>query len=331
MANNRYFFILIAVLITSLLFSSCKKDEDDDTSNTPAIPVISDPLHVYGDYFYVNFIGVTGAETYVADVATDQDFSNILPDYDNKDVGVDGMFIVEGLEFVQTYYVRMRAVNANGSSGNSSVVEFNTRIANLLPNMDMEEWIEYQNYESPAPEGVWTSANKVRDLNPGLYPQLLFRTDDAHSGNFAAKAVTREAIGLPLLTGSLSTGVFNVNLDNYLESMIIGVPYKSRPDRFQGYYKYFPVDGDSCEIRTSLTRWNPAIGDREKVGEAIYRTTDTIAEYTFFDLEFEYFLPGNPDTIDMVFAASAGGEYFLGGDGSTIYIDDFTLIFFELK
>ena len=29
----------------------------------------------------------------------------------------------------------------------------------------------------------------------------------------------------------------------------------------------------------------------------------------------------------MVFAASAGGEYFIGGIESTLYVDDFTLIF----
>jgi hypothetical protein len=29
----------------------------------------------------------------------------------------------------------------------------------------------------------------------------------------------------------------------------------------------------------------------------------------------------------VVFAASAGGEYFIGGIGSTLFIDDFTLLF----
>lgn len=327
MKINKLHTILIAMMAVAMIFSSCKKDDEDDTANPPSAPTVSKALHVYGDYFYVNWIGVTGAQGYVADVATDQDFNNILPDYNNREVAINGMFIVEGLNTNTTYYVRMRAYNANGQSGNSAMKEFNTRAKNVLPNMNMEEWIQYQNYESPYPEGVWTSANKVVDLNPDVYPQLLFMSDDAHSGNYAAKAVTNEAIGMPLLTGSLSTGIFNVDLNNPLESMIIGVPYKSRPVRFQGWYKYIPVDGDSCEIRTSLTRWNFTTGEREKVGEAIYRTTDTIADYTFFDLEFEYFLSGDPDTIDMVFAASAGGEYFLGGVGSTIYADDFDLIF----
>jgi len=323
---NRFQFIVVAVLAIALSFSSCKK-EDENTDLPPAVPVVSDALHVYGDYFYVNWIGVVGASAYYVDVATDQGFTNILPDYNNKEVEINGMFIVEGVTPSTSYFVRMRSANQYGNSGSSAVKQYDTRAANLLPNMDMEDWITYPNYESPSPEGVWTSANKVVDLNPAIYPQLLFKTEDAYSGNYAAKAVTNEAIGMPLLTGSLSTGIFSVNLDNPLKSMIVGVPYKSRPTRFQGYYKYFPIDGDSCEIRTSLTRWNTETKKKDKVGEAIFRTTDTIPDYTFFDFEVIYFLTGNPDTIDMVFAASAGGEYFLGGVGSTIFVDDFTLIF----
>jgi hypothetical protein len=87
------------------------------------------------------------------------------------------------------------------------------------------------------------------------------------------------------------------------------------------------VNGDSCEIRTTLTKWDPAAGKHFKVGEAIMRTTELVDEYTFFDLEFEYFSTEEPDTIDMVFAASAGGEFFVGGVGSTIYVDDFDLKF----
>lgn len=324
---KKYRLLIFMVLAASVMLASCDKDEDDPQDNAPGAPIVSDPLHVYGNYFYVNWIGVTGATAYKVDVATDQLFNNILPSYDNKEVAINGMFIVEGVDVSTSYFVRMRSYNANGNSGNSAVKEFQTRAANLLPNMDMEEWISYQNYDSPAPEGIWTSANKVTDLNPDVYPVLLFKTDDAYSGNYAAKAVTNIAPGMPLLTGSVSTGLFHVDLNNPLESMIVGVPYKSRPTRFQGYYKYMGVDGDSCEIRTSLTKWNPNTKKKDKVGEAIYRTTDLVDEYTFFDLEFEYWFTEDPDTIDMVFAASAGGEYFIGGIGSTIFIDDFTLIF----
>ena len=317
---------MIAVFAVSILFSSCKKEEEEKES-PPAVPVVSDPLHVYGDYFYVNWIGVVGATGYYVDVATDQNFSNFLPDYTNKEVAINGMFVVEGLTPSTSYFVRMRAINAHGSSGNSVAQQFITRAANVLPNMDLEEWITYPNYENPAPEGVWASANKVVDLLPGVYPVLLFKSEDSYSGTYAAKARTDSASGMPLLTGSLSTGLFNVNLQNPLKSLITGVPYKSKPTKFQGYYKYFGVGGDSCEIRTTLSKWNPATKERDVIGEVVYRTTDLVDVYTFFDLEVVYFSAEEPDTIDVVFAASAGGEYFKGKIGSTIFVDDFNLIF----
>ena len=317
---------MIAVFAVSILFSSCKKEEEEKES-PPAVPVVSDPLHVYGDYFYVNWIGVVGATGYYVDVATDQNFSNFLPDYTNKEVAINGMFVVEGLTPSTSYFVRMRAINAHGSSGNSVAQQFITRAANVLPNMDLEEWITYPNYENPAPEGVWASANKVVDLLPGFYPVLLFKSEDSYSGTYAAKARTDSASGMPLLTGSLSTGLFNVNLQYPLKSLITGVPYKSKPTKFQGYYKYLGVGGDSCEIRTTLSKWNPATKERDVIGEVVYRTTDLVDVYTFFDLEVVYFSAEEPDTIDVVFAASAGGEYFKGKIGSTIFVDDFNLIF----
>ncbi len=330
MISKKFQFAIIAVLITSFAIFSCKKDDEteDPTTIPPEVPLVSDALHVYGDYFYVNWIGVTGASTYYVDVATDQNFSSIIPDYNNKEVAINGMFSVDGLNINTDYYVRMRAANSNGTSGNSVAKKFTTRGMNMLPNGGMEDWITYPNYETPAPEGIWASANKVVDLLPGVYPVLLFKSTDSHSGQYAAMARTDSASGMPLLTGSVSTGLFSVNLQNPLESMIIGVPYKSKPTRFQGWYKYISVEGDSCEIRTTLTRWNTETKQREKVAEAIMRDTSVMNAYEFFDMPFVYFMNDtDPDTIDMVFAASAGGEYFKGKIGSTIFVDDFTLVF----
>ncbi len=325
MMFRKFHLILISILLTTVVFTSCKKDDEEPTA--PASPAVNAPLHIYGEYFYVNWTGVTGAEGYVVDVATDQDFNNILSDYNNLEVEIKGMFIVEGLDPTTSYFVRMRSFNADGISVNSSTKEFITRAANDLPNTDMEDWISTPNYESLAPVGIWTSANKVADLNPAYYPVLLFKSDDKYSGDYAAKMVTNKVDGMPLLTGSLSTGLFTVNVENPLQSMISGVPYKSRPTRFKGYYKYMGVDGDSCEIRTTLSRWNASEGKKDIIGEVVYRTTDLIEDYTLLDLEVVYFMSGEPDTIDMVFAASAGGEYFIGGVGSTLYVDEFSLIF----
>lgn len=334
MIMKRFNSVLLAMLMISLIITSCKKEdeEEDPSGSIPSAPVVEDPLHVYGNYFYVNWLEVVGASSYVVDVATDENFTNILNDYNAKEVSVTSnhMFSVDGLNTSTTYYVRMRAINSAGTSVNSAVQEFTTRYANVLPNEGMEDWLEYTNYDSPAPHGVWASANKTADLNPDLYHAVLFKSEESHSGMYAAKMVSDSMPGLPFITGSLSTGLFTVNLTNPLESLIIGVPYKSKPSRFQGYYRYYGVEGDSCEIRTTLSKWNTETKERETVAIAIMRDTNLVDTYTFFDIEFDYnYIAGDkiPDTIDMVFAASAGGEWFKGGIGSTLYIDDFTLIF----
>ena len=143
MILKKFHLLMIMVLAVAMAVTSCKKDDEEDTDNLPDVPVVGDALHVYGDYFYVNWIGVTGATAYYVDVATDQNFANILPGYNNKEVEINGMFIVESVDPMTTYYVRMRSSNANGTSGNSVAKVYTTRAANLLPNMDMEEWIEY--------------------------------------------------------------------------------------------------------------------------------------------------------------------------------------------
>ena len=129
-------FLLTTFLLVSVIISSCKKD-DDDQESPPPVPVINNPLHVYANYFYVNWIGVVGAQGYVTDVATDQGFTNILSDYNNVEVEINGMFIVEGLNPNTPYYVRMRSYNSNGISGNSAVQQFQTTATNVLPNMNM--------------------------------------------------------------------------------------------------------------------------------------------------------------------------------------------------
>lgn len=330
MKSRTPYILVLAFTFGIAMIVSCEKDDEDPAASVPGAPNVADPLHVYGDYFYVNWSGAVGAQGYFADVSTDEDFTNILPGYNNIELENNGMFIVEDVDPGAVYYVRMRSYNANGNSNNSPVKDFHTRTANVLPNMDLEEWLSFPNYESPSPTGVWTSANKVADLNPELYHAVLFKSEDTRpgsQGNYAAMMMTDSLDGMPLITGSLSTGVFAVDLNNPLESMISGVPYKSRPARFQGWYKYQPVEGDSCEIRTTLSRWNPTAHKRDKVGEVVMRTTEVIDEYTFFDLEIVYRMDIDPDTIDVVFAASAGGENFEGGIGSTLYIDDFTLLF----
>ena len=322
--------LLTIVIVVSI---ACKKDDnnDDDAATTPTL---FDPLHVYSTYLYASWSSESGISGYKLDVATDQSFTNKVPGYDNKDMGVKSIAEINGLDPVTDYYIRVKSYNSNGESGFSAAKMVRTAGMDTIRNMDFERWIQYVNYEEPAPHRVWTTANKTKDLNPGLYPATTEKTTDAASGQYAAMMFTDQATGLPLLTGTVSTGVFNVNLDDPLKSMVSGVPYRTKPARFKGFYKYMPgVDNahpnrqDSCEIRATLFRWDNVLGQRDTIGEAIHRTADSVNVYTQFDVPFVYYNGNEPDSMELIFASSSKGSYFIGNVGSTLFVDGIELEF----
>jgi hypothetical protein len=190
------------------------------------------------------------------------------------------------------------------------------------------------NYSDPAPFMVWATANKTVDLNPGVFFPTTEKTTDAHSGTYAAKMFSTDQYpGMPFITGNVTTGVFEVDLANPLKSLTNGVPYKSRPTKLKGWFKYIPGpkgpngEVDSCEIRIVLTKYNFTLGQKDTIAQSFYRTTDTVDVYTEFVVDVQYRNQMTPDTLEVIFASSSAGGFFLGRPESTLYIDDVSLEF----
>lgn len=80
-----------------------------------------------GPCFTANWESVKDANGYRLDVATDKNFTSILSDYNNKDVGNTNSYKVTGLRAETTYYYRVRAYNSSGQSLSSN------RIATGVP------------------------------------------------------------------------------------------------------------------------------------------------------------------------------------------------------
>jgi len=93
----------------------------DENWEVPSEPVALYPDTIGVDYFIARWQTTLLAIGYSLDVAYDPNFSQIVPGYDNLDVGTDTTAIVSGLEIL-SYYYRVRGYNALNTSPNSNVI-----------------------------------------------------------------------------------------------------------------------------------------------------------------------------------------------------------------
>ena len=177
-------------------------------------------------------------------------------------------------------------------------------------------------YWEVMPTSVWASSNAATTIVNNFCMQ---QTADAHSGSFAAYLETKNIFG-QVASGNLFTGYFIADLFN--SKAMRGIPFTSRPSIFRGFYKYTSVSysynsttiPDSCAIYAILSKWNGS--QRVEVGKAEMFSSTNINTYTEFVLPFNYNSSTIPDTISVVFASSKNGEFFRGGIGSKLYVDD---------
>ena len=76
--------------------------------------------------FDANWSALSGNPTYFLDVATDSNFTSMLPGCNNLNVGSATSYTVSGLNCETTYYYRVRAENSCGTSGNSNTISITT-------------------------------------------------------------------------------------------------------------------------------------------------------------------------------------------------------------
>lgn len=172
-------------------------------------------------------------------------------------------------------------------------------------------------FEEPT-GGWWTSLNSLRNLGG---PVTVEKTSDAHSGNFAARLESKQW-GTFILPGLLVSGKFVTTAPFIIQ----GQPFTDKPVRFKGYYKYTSVNSDSAAFFAMITTFNTVTGKRDTIADAKLAIYNTVNVYTAFDIAFNYYDNiAIPDSIDVVFSSSAGGQDFLCEIGSTLFIDDVML------
>jgi hypothetical protein len=133
-----------------------------------------------------------------------------------------------------------------------------------------------------------------------------------------------------------------------------GYRFTGRPIALRGYYKYKPVaidyaeapytslkgQMDHCSIKIYLTDWtqqfdiNTSTGtflqddDPSIIASASLFSNATNSNFVQFTLPLEYRDTDRiPTFIEIVGAASRYGDYFTGGKGSVLLLDEFELIY----
>jgi hypothetical protein len=184
---------------------------------------------------------------------------------------------------------------------------------NSIPNGDFENWNSEYSIDS------WDGLN----YDGSIFNFHTFsRTDDAHSGNYAAQIETISQSMLGTLPGIAFTGSIDFDAATYEYSFSLGIAVEGRPSAIKGFYKYLPVSGDSMAIVVGLFKWDEASQDLDSIGGGLFYTGNTVTEYSGFTLPLEYFnQTDQADTMYIMMFSSLDAYHA----GSVLKIDDLQL------
>ena len=208
----------------------------------------------------------------------------------------------------------------------------------------------------------WDSGN---DGATTLGESISVPTDDTWNGQGKAAMLQSTFVGIGSIgkfaAGNLFTGEY-VKTDGTNGILNFGIPFEERPTRMKGYFKYksMPIEDipsksipddyerflpylhkqDTCYIYAALGDWDKPVEIRTRASNRkLFEVNDPhiiayaemscgsdVDEYKPFELELEYRATNRkPKYLVVVCSASKYGDYFTGGKGTILWVDDFSL------
>ena len=245
----------------------------------------------------------------------------------------------------------------------SSPVAFTTGTPDQIENMGFDNW--YQNGKVWYPNAaanvkIWDTANGgtgfLGGTNP-TQPEYSFLATSEPENTAAAKLQSMK-VGM-FAAGNLYTGEFiKVSTSGGLGAQLNwGIPFTARPRALKGHYSYSPAkigeakppyeslkgQMDKCQLLVILTDMDDPFtvdtangiffdqtpANKDIIAYAKYESDeDTGGQYREFSLELEYWRPdATPEYAIVIACASYLGNYFTGGVGSVMYVDEFEFIY----
>lgn len=248
-----------------------------------------------------------------------------------------------------TEYV-FRAVSAEDKE--TKEMTFSTAAAQMVPNLSFDNW--YKDGDAWMPNAssstyVWDSANPGT-AGLGVVPTTPEESDVVKGK--AAKLQTSKAMGM-LAAGNIYIGKF-AKVAGLGAELDWGYSFSSRPIALTGYYKYTPktidmtkdpykgLSGqtDQCQIQILLTDWDGMFrintskkqfvdfeNDEHIIAHGSLTSGNNDNGYVKFTMPLVYRNNRTPKYIVIVAAASRYGDYFTGGVGSVLRVDEFNLVY----
>jgi len=229
-------------------------------------------------------------------------------------------------------------------------------------NMSFDDWSRKGSTDvccaanaSDQDRAVWGSANEATSIL-GYQNCVPERSKVAvqGSGKCAAKIQSKyinAVVVKKFAAGTLFTGQMDkINIMKGNASLKWGVPFTLRPKSLEGYACYQPVainhvkspyesrqgQMDTGVIYVVLGDWDQQVtidpaqsmfldvdNDPAIIGYGIVSYNAYMDDYEKFTINIDYRNDRTPTRVIIVGSSSELGDYFTGGDGSTLYLDEF--------
>lgn len=235
-----------------------------------------------------------------------------------------------------------------------------------LYNMNLDSWSQeekvWQLYSADATEGqkaTWGNSNSTlvkMGKDCSAMPEAKFVAAEGEGKNaLMLKTYLLDFwILKKLAAGSVFTGKLgDINFTTLSANLEWGIPFTARPAALEGYACYKPAtinqaedpykdkvgSSDSGHIFVLLTDWEKPFtvsapktlvdfdGDPAIIGYGKVVFDKEMQAYEKFTLKIDYRNERIPKYVVIVASSSALGDYFTGGDGSTLYLDELSFIY----